>query len=102
MEDDYYYIAVIKLAVIKTNRKNVLSLFNDEGQVGVIELNNLGMANLKEIMEAIDGVDRHLLKGEDVSDKIKLKPGEYLEDKEVKVSKEKLDKAYKDIEHLLK
>lgn len=37
-----------------------------------------------------------------MSDKIKLKPGEYLEDKEVKVSNEKLDKAYKDIEHLLK
>ena len=44
----------MKLAVIKTNRKTVLALFNDEGQVGLLELNNLGMANLKEIMEAVN------------------------------------------------
>ena len=44
----------MKLAVIKTNRKNILALFNDDGQVGVIELNNVGMVSIKEIMEAVN------------------------------------------------
>ena len=44
----------MKLKLIETSFKNTYALFNDEGQVGMIELNNLGMANLKEIMEAVD------------------------------------------------
>jgi len=45
----------MKLKLIETNFKNTFALFNDEGQLGVLELNNLGMANRKQITNEIEG-----------------------------------------------